>query len=60
MTAIPMLQCKIDSDPESPNENSKLKPSEQPIIVKRSKGKSNLLFIIDFPLIKIIGPFKEI
>ena len=30
------------------------------MIVKSSKDKSTLLFIIDFPLIRIIGAFKEI
>jgi|TARA_Y100000385_G_scaffold78446_1_gene79671 hypothetical protein len=50
----------IESDSESPNERSILKLSEQLIMVKSNIGISTLFFIIDFPLIKIIGPFKEI
>ena len=45
----------IESDFESPNETSLFKLSEQPMIVKRNKGKSALLFTIDFPLRKITG-----
>ena len=47
-------------DSFSPNERSTSKLSEQPMKVKSKSDNSAVFFIIDFPLIKIIEPFKEI